>query len=196
MALSHRKHVVLAACESPPRRLGSYASTSTMPPGAMVAQRAMNIDPRTEPPYGARVPYVVVAKEPGARLVDGVRRSLGWQCTRSTVRLRLARRSTGAFAPSPPSPRAQALDPHQLVEQIGGSWRLDSTYYITKAIIPALERVLSLVRVDSASTGARARGSRHRTASTLSSRCCCRPATSRWCRWAPTCGRGSRPCLA
>lgn len=38
-----------------------------------------------------------------------------------------------------------AVSPWALVEA-GGSLRLNGTYYITKQIIPALERVLSLVR--------------------------------------------------
>jgi DNA polymerase zeta len=37
------------------------------------------------------------------------------------------------------------VSPHALVES-GGGLRLNGQYYITKQIIPALERVLSLVR--------------------------------------------------
>lgn len=39
------------------------------------------------------------------------------------------------------------VTPHALIES-GGRLRLHSTYYITKQIIPALERVLSLVGAD------------------------------------------------
>ncbi|GFR46655.1 hypothetical protein Agub_g8266, partial [Astrephomene gubernaculifera] len=85
-------------------RLGTYSSNAaTVPPAAMVAAKAMAADPRAEPRYGERVPYVVVYGEPGARLVDVV------------------------------------VSPHVLVES-GGGLRLNATYYITKQIIPALDR--------------------------------------------------------
>ena len=55
-------------------RLGSYstAATASLPPAAIIAMKAMRADPRREPRYGERVPYVVVNGEPGARLVDMV----------------------------------------------------------------------------------------------------------------------------
>ncbi|XP_042518598.1 DNA polymerase zeta catalytic subunit [Macadamia integrifolia] len=54
-------------------RLGTYSSrASSLPPAAIVATKAMRIDPRAEPRYAERIPYVVVHGEPGARLVDMV----------------------------------------------------------------------------------------------------------------------------
>jgi DNA polymerase zeta len=54
-------------------RLGTYsARAGIIPPAALVATRAMAADPRAEPRYGERVPYVVIYGEPGARLVDMV----------------------------------------------------------------------------------------------------------------------------
>lgn len=55
-------------------RLGSYSTrtTASLPPAAIVASKAMRVDPRAEPCYAERVPYVVVHGEPGARLVDMV----------------------------------------------------------------------------------------------------------------------------
>ncbi|CAA6669075.1 unnamed protein product [Spirodela intermedia] len=55
-------------------RLGTYSSgaAASLPPAAIVAAKAMKADPRREPRYGERVPYVVVHGEPGARLVDMV----------------------------------------------------------------------------------------------------------------------------
>ena len=55
-------------------RLGSYStrSSSSLPPAAIVATKAMRADPRAEPCYGERVLYVVIHGEPGARLVDMV----------------------------------------------------------------------------------------------------------------------------
>lgn len=44
-----------------------------MPPSAIVASKAMASDPRAEPKYCERVPYVVVAGPAGARLMDLVR---------------------------------------------------------------------------------------------------------------------------
>jgi hypothetical protein len=41
-------------------RLGSYsANAATLPPAAIVAAKAMAADPRAEPRYGERVPFVV-----------------------------------------------------------------------------------------------------------------------------------------
>ena len=52
-------------------RLGTYSGVaSTLPPAAVVAGVAIQNDPRAEPKFGERVPYVVVAGQPGARLVD------------------------------------------------------------------------------------------------------------------------------
>lgn len=54
-------------------RLGTYSSrSSSLPPAAIVAKKAMEIDPRAEPHYGERIPYVVVHGEPGSRLIDMV----------------------------------------------------------------------------------------------------------------------------
>ncbi|KAK4424650.1 DNA polymerase zeta catalytic subunit [Sesamum alatum] len=54
-------------------RLGTYsARASSLPPAAIVATKSMRADPRAEPRYAERIPYVVVHGEPGARLVDMV----------------------------------------------------------------------------------------------------------------------------
>ncbi|CAO3628897.1 unnamed protein product [Cunninghamella echinulata] len=50
-------------------RLGTYKS---LPHGALVAQDQMSKDPRSEPQYGERVPYVVVYQGPNAPLKDRV----------------------------------------------------------------------------------------------------------------------------
>ncbi|KAH7435487.1 hypothetical protein KP509_06G067000 [Ceratopteris richardii] len=93
-------------------RLGSYsARASVLPPAAIVATKAMALDPRAEPRYGERIPYIVVHGELGARLVDMV------------------------------------VDPHALVHP-SSELRLHDVYYITKQIIPALQRVFGLIGVD------------------------------------------------
>ncbi|KAL8116725.1 hypothetical protein AgCh_023033 [Apium graveolens] len=93
-------------------RLGTYSSrTSSLPPAAIVATKAMKNDPRAEPRYAERIPYVVVHGEPGARLVDMV------------------------------------VDPLELLA-INSPFKLNDLYYIKKQIIPALQRVFTLVGVD------------------------------------------------
>ncbi|KAG0605129.1 hypothetical protein M758_9G034000 [Ceratodon purpureus] len=91
-------------------RLGTYsARASVLPAAAIVASKAMSLDPRAEPRYAERVPYVVVHGEPGARLSDVV------------------------------------VDPHTM---LANGLRLHDTYYITKQIIPALQRIFGLVGAD------------------------------------------------
>jgi len=51
-------------------KLGTYADKGPPPPGALIATKRMLRDPRTEPQYGERVPYVVIAGAPGARLFE------------------------------------------------------------------------------------------------------------------------------
>ncbi|KAF9669963.1 hypothetical protein SADUNF_Sadunf13G0019200 [Salix dunnii] len=94
-------------------RLGTYSTraSSALPPAAIVATKAMRADPRAEPCYAERVPYVVIHGEPGARLVDMV------------------------------------VDPLDLLG-IDSPFRLNDVYYITKQIIPALQRVFGLVGAD------------------------------------------------
>jgi DNA polymerase zeta len=50
-------------------RLGMYSDKGPPPPGALISARRMLEDPRLEPQYGERVPYVVVTGGPGARLI-------------------------------------------------------------------------------------------------------------------------------
>lgn len=94
-------------------RLGTYSSrdSSLLPPAAIVATKAMRTDPRAEPRYGDRIPYVVIHGQPGARLVDIV------------------------------------VDPLELMA-VGSPYRLNDLYYITKQIIPALQRVFGLIGAD------------------------------------------------
>ncbi|KAI8584678.1 hypothetical protein K450DRAFT_217450 [Umbelopsis ramanniana AG] len=93
-------------------RLGEYREGYESV-GARVAMANMKLDPRAEPQYGDRVPYVIVARGPNVKLRD-----------------------------KPMSPLAYMAD---------SSLRLDAEYYITKQIIPALERIFNLCGVDIAS---------------------------------------------
>ena len=51
-------------------KLGTYSEKGLPPPGALISTRRMLEDPRAEPQYGERVPYVVISGAPGARLID------------------------------------------------------------------------------------------------------------------------------
>ncbi|KAL2009094.1 hypothetical protein VTN00DRAFT_7288 [Thermoascus crustaceus] len=87
-------------------RLGTYTEKG-LPPGALISTKRMLEDPRLEPQYGERVPYVVVTGAPGSRLID--------RCVAPEVLLQDAQ------------------------------MELDAEYYITKNIIPPLERIFNLV---------------------------------------------------
>ncbi|POW05385.1 hypothetical protein PSTT_09744, partial [Puccinia striiformis] len=51
-------------------KLGTYSEKGPPPPGALIAARKMALDPRTEPAYAERVPYVIVKGAPQSRLRD------------------------------------------------------------------------------------------------------------------------------
>ncbi|KAL7267714.1 DNA polymerase zeta [Rhizina undulata] len=53
-------------------KLGSYAEGAPPPPGAKLAAIRMAQDPRNEPQYGERYPYVVIAGQPKMTLSDRV----------------------------------------------------------------------------------------------------------------------------
>lgn len=88
-------------------KLGTYSDKGPPPPGALISARRMLEDPRLEPQYGERVPYVVVTGGPGARLID--------RCVAPDVLLNDAQSE------------------------------LDAEYYISKNLIPPLERIFNLV---------------------------------------------------
>ncbi|KAL8772018.1 MAG: hypothetical protein Q9209_002683 [Squamulea sp. 1 TL-2023] len=88
-------------------KLGTYSDKGPPPPGALISTKRMLEDPRAEPQYGERVPYVVITGGPGARLID--------RCVAPDVLLH--------------------NDHHEL----------DAEYYISKNLIPPLERIFNLV---------------------------------------------------
>ncbi|KAI9851054.1 MAG: DNA polymerase zeta [Thelocarpon superellum] len=88
-------------------RLGTYSERAVPPPGALISTRRMLHDPRAEPQYGERVPYVVITGAPGARLMD------------------------------------RCVAPSTLLGQM--EHELDAEYYITKHLLPPLERIFNLV---------------------------------------------------
>ncbi|KAL8854901.1 MAG: hypothetical protein Q9221_000408 [Calogaya cf. arnoldii] len=88
-------------------KLGTYSDKGPPPPGVLISTKRMLEDPRAEPQYGERVPYVVISGGPGARLID--------RCVAPDVLLH--------------------NDHHEL----------DAEYYISKNLIPPLERIFNLV---------------------------------------------------
>ncbi|KAF2747546.1 hypothetical protein M011DRAFT_486395 [Sporormia fimetaria CBS 119925] len=88
-------------------KLGTYSDRGPPPPGALIATKRMLADPRAEPQYGERIPYVVVTGAPGARLID------------------------------------RCVAPETLLQN--DHIELDAEYYISKNLIPPLERIFNLV---------------------------------------------------
>ena len=88
-------------------KLGTYSEKGLPPPGALISTKRMLEDPRTEPQYGERVPYVVISGAPGARLID------------------------------------RCVAPGVLLHNENNE--LDAEYYISKNLIPPLERIFNLV---------------------------------------------------
>ncbi|KAF1344953.1 hypothetical protein BDV97DRAFT_362890 [Delphinella strobiligena] len=88
-------------------KLGTYSDKAPAPPGALISTKRMLRDPRLEPQYGERVPYVVIAGAPKEPLYS--------RCV---------------------EPERLLYDEHA---------ELDAEYYISKNIIPPLERIFNLV---------------------------------------------------
>lgn len=88
-------------------KLGTYSDKGPPPPGALISTKRMLEDPRAEPQYGERVPYVVITGAPGARLID------------------------------------RCVAPEELLDNDHSE--LDSEYYISKNLIPPLERIFNLM---------------------------------------------------
>ena len=88
-------------------KLGTYSDKGPPPPGALISTKRMLEDPRAEPQYGERVPYVVITGAPGARLID------------------------------------RCVAPEVLLQNDQND--LDAEYYISKNLIPPLERIFNLV---------------------------------------------------
>ena len=91
---------------------GKYKSESSCPPGAIVCYKKIHEgDERAKPPYGWRVPYVVVWGKPGSILRD-------------------------------------LVAPPEAVLARGSNLNINHTYYITKVINPAIDRIFRLCGVN------------------------------------------------
>ena len=106
---------------------GSYVLSNKVrpPPGVLVSTSAMAKDPRAEPRFGERVPYVVVAGPPGSLVSDLV-----------TDPLSLLK---DKYVSVVVSPLVSNEDSNKL--------RLHASYYITRQMIPALNRIFQLAQV-------------------------------------------------
>ncbi|KAM9928472.1 hypothetical protein OXX80_009990 [Metschnikowia pulcherrima] len=95
-------------------RYGTYKNEKNLPPGAVVAKKNMQRDPRSEPQYRERVPYLVMRDSTKERLRD--------RCV-------------------PPELYMSSYNTENPME-------LDFEYYITKVLIPPLERIFNLMGVN------------------------------------------------
>lgn len=95
-------------------RHGTYKNEKYLPPGAVIAQKLVKSDPRKEPQYRERVPYVVIRDVTKERIKD---------------RSRTPEEYVQSFETSLPM-------------------ELDHEYYITRVLIPPLERIFNLMGVN------------------------------------------------
>ena len=113
-------------------RLGTY-SGPTVPPAAMVATKAMASDPRAEPLFSERVPFVVST---ACQLLCYLRVGEPWaRNTHSAPPKRTFSHDSQQVVYGAPGSRLvdQAISPRELIES-RGSLRLNATYYITKQV--------------------------------------------------------------
>ncbi|ORY22294.1 DNA/RNA polymerase, partial [Neocallimastix californiae] len=90
-------------------KLGKYGETH-IPPSALIALEKMKHDPRSNPQYGERVPFIVIYKGPNSPLKDCI------------------------------------ISPENLLSKIG--YKIHSSYYIMKQIIPPLNRLFKIIGLD------------------------------------------------
>lgn len=95
-------------------RYGNYKDERYLPPGALLASKAVEDDPRKEPQYKERVPYVV---------------------TRDSTKVRI---------------KDRVMFPEDFIKTFGTAepLTLDYEYYITRVLIPPLERIFNLMGAD------------------------------------------------
>ena len=110
-------------------RLGTYKARNRAnrplvpPPAAVVAGRAMAIDPRAEPRMGERVPYVVIVNNNSTTGAGGT------AAHHQGLEARLV---------------DMVVSPHVVLESMG-TMKIHVLYYLKKQIVPALMRTVGLV---------------------------------------------------
>ncbi|KAG5419243.1 REV3 [Candida metapsilosis] len=95
-------------------KYGNYKDERYLPPGALLASKAVEDDPRKEPQYKERVPYVVIRDSTKNRIKD---------------RVMFPEDFVNTFSTNEPL-------------------TLDYEYYITRVLIPPLERIFNLMGAD------------------------------------------------
>lgn len=95
-------------------RYGSYKNDKYLPPGAILAQKKASKDPRSEPQYRERIPYLVIRDSRKERIKD----------------------------------RCVTPDEYVSSYSTDNPLELDFEYYITRVLIPPLERVFNLMGVN------------------------------------------------
>ncbi|PVH17379.1 uncharacterized protein CXQ87_000264 [Candidozyma duobushaemuli] len=95
-------------------RYGSYKNEKYLPPGAIIAKKNTLKDPRNEPQYRERIPYLVIRDSRKERIKD------------------------------------RCVTPEEYVSSYStdNPLELDFEYYITRVLIPPLERIFNLIGVN------------------------------------------------
>ncbi|KAI5952782.1 REV3 [Candida jiufengensis] len=95
-------------------KYGDYKDERYLPPGALLSSKAAEEDPRKEPQYKERVPYLVIRDSTKNRIKDRV------------------------------------MFPEDFIKTLSTSepLMLDYEYYITRVLIPPLERIFNLIGAD------------------------------------------------
>ncbi|KAI7963511.1 hypothetical protein MJO29_003938 [Puccinia striiformis f. sp. tritici] len=136
-------------------KLGTYSEKGPPPPGALIAARKMALDPRTEPAYAERVPYVIVKGAPQSRLRD---RAVSPELLLQNRSVLLNNPSmkvlfcgwtlnhTGRF--KWPILLMFSCDTALSIWENSSLLALDAEYYINRVFIPSLARIFNLIGVD------------------------------------------------
>lgn len=95
-------------------RYGTYKNERYLPPGALIAKNNIQRDPRSEPQYRERVPYLVTRDSAKERIKD----------------------------------RCVAPEVYMASYNTENPMELDFEYYITRVLIPPLERIFNLMGVN------------------------------------------------
>lgn len=95
-------------------RYGTYKNEKYLPPGAVIAKKKVKEDPRSEPQYRERVPYLVIRDATKERIKD------------------------------------RSVTPEDYISSYStdNPMELDFEYYITRVLIPPLERIFNLMGVN------------------------------------------------
>ena len=116
-------------------RLGTYKSNETAPPGAQVALHRQQVDPNDKIQLGERVPYVVINRHDGdLRLRNSAQRPEIVLFPSPTV---------SAFTGGTSAAGLGVPGPLQFTAP-----ELNAAFYILKRILPAMDRVFSLIGID------------------------------------------------